>query len=374
MSEQVVALATDEHDGVRAVPVVLRPAHHGVRSPHRLHVGRSEMPEEGPLIDTFGRIHTDLRISVTDRCNFRCTYCMPDEGIEFAPTSDLLTLEEITRVASVAKRLGVRSVRLTGGEPLVRKGIVDIVAAISEIGFDDVAMTTNGTSLTRLAASLASAGLRRVNVSCDSLRPDRFAAIRRRGQLATTLAAMDAAEDAGLLPLKINVVLLTGENDDEVFDLVEFGREKNRFVRFIEFMPLDADGNWQRDRVIAGADVLAMLEERYDLVALDGGGGDHAPATRFAFSDGVGEVGFINSVTEPFCGTCDRLRLMADGSIRNCLFSDDELSLRDVMRSKGSDDQLEQVFRASVWGKLPGHAINDPSFLQPRRTMSRIGG
>ncbi|HEY5273505.1 MAG TPA: radical SAM protein, partial [Acidimicrobiales bacterium] len=171
MSEQVVALATDEHDGVRAVPVVLRPAHHGVRSPHRLHVGRSEMPEEGPLIDTFGRIHTDLRISVTDRCNFRCTYCMPDEGIEFAPTSDLLTLEEITRVASVAKRLGVRSVRLTGGEPLVRKGIVDIVAAISEIGFDDVAMTTNGTSLTRLAASLASAGLRRVNVSCDSLRP-----------------------------------------------------------------------------------------------------------------------------------------------------------------------------------------------------------
>jgi cyclic pyranopterin phosphate synthase len=213
-----------------------------------------------------------------------------------------------------------------------------------------------------------------VNVSCDSLRPDRFAAIRRRGQLAMTLAAMDAAEDAGLLPLKINVVLLTGENDDEVYDLVEFGREKNRFVRFIEFMPLDADGNWQRDRVIAGADVLAMLEERYDLVALDGGGDDHAPATRFAFSDGIGEVGFINSVTEPFCGTCDRLRLMADGSIRNCLFSDDELSLRDVMRSKGSDDQLEQVFRASVWGKLPGHAINDPSFLQPRRSMSRIGG
>jgi cyclic pyranopterin phosphate synthase len=256
----------------------------------------------------------------------------------------------------------------------VRKGIVDIVAAIGEIGFDDLAMTTNGTSLTRLAPSLAAAGLRRVNVSCDSLRADRFAAIRRRGQLATTLAAMDAAEDAGLLPLKINVVLLTGENDDEVYDLVEFGREKNRFVRFIEFMPLDADGNWQRDKVIAGADVLAILEERYDLVALDGGGGDHAPATRFAFADGIGEVGFINSVTEPFCGTCDRLRIMADGSIRNCLFSDDELSLRDVLRSKGSDEQLEQVFRASVWGKLPGHAINDPSFLQPRRTMSRIGG
>lgn len=374
MSETVVTLASDEHEGVRAVPVVLRPAHHGPRSPQRLHAGGAAMPDEGPLVDTFGRIHTDLRISVTDRCNFRCTYCMPDEGIEFAPTSDLLTLDEISRVTRVAKRLGIRSIRLTGGEPLVRKGIVDIVAAISEIGFDDLAMTSNGTSLSRLAPSLAAAGLRRVNISCDSLRPDRFAAIRRRGQLATTLAAMDAAEDAGLVPLKINVVLLIGENDDEVYDLVEFGREKSRFVRFIEFMPLDADGNWQRDRVIAGADVLAMLEERYELIALDGGGEDHAPATRFAFADGIGEVGFINSVTEPFCGTCDRLRLMADGSIRNCLFSDDELSLRDVIRSKGSDDQLEQVFRASVWGKLPGHAINDPSFLQPSRSMSRIGG
>jgi cyclic pyranopterin phosphate synthase len=332
------------------------------------------MPDDGPLVDTYGRVHTDLRFSVTDRCNFRCTYCMPDEGITFAPTSDLLTLEEIERVARVAKRLGIRSVRLTGGEPLVRRGIVDIVAAISEVGFDDVAMTTNGTSLSRLASSLATAGLRRVNVSCDSLRADRFAAIRRRGQLATTLEAMDAAEDAGLSPLKINTVLLIGENDDEVYDLVEFGREKNRFVRFIEFMPLDADGNWRRDRVIAGADVLAMLEERYELIALDGRGDDHAPATRFAFADGIGGVGFVNSVTEPFCGTCDRLRLMADGSLRNCLFSDDELSLREVIRSKGSDDQLERLFRASVWGKLPGHAINDPSFLQPRRTMSRIGG
>jgi GTP 3',8-cyclase len=373
VSETVVTLASGDHESLRAVPVVLRPVHHGPRSPERLHIGGVAMPAEGPLVDTFGRIHTDLRISVTDRCNFRCTYCMPDEGIEFAPTSDLLTLEEISRVARVAKRLGIRSVRLTGGEPLVRKGIVDIVSAIAETGFEDIAMTTNGTSLVRLAPSLAAAGLRRVNVSCDSLRPDRFAAIRRRGQLATTLAAMDAAEDAGLLPLKINVVLLIDENDDEVYDLVEFGREKNRLVRFIEFMPLDADGNWQRDRVIAGADVLSMLEERYELIALDGGD-DHAPATRFAFADGVGEVGFINSVSEPFCGTCDRLRLMADGSIRNCLFSDDELSLRDVLRSKGSDDQLEQLFRASVWGKLPGHAINDPSFLQPRRTMSRIGG
>jgi cyclic pyranopterin phosphate synthase len=374
VSESVVELAHVAPGHARAVPVVLRPAHHGPRSPQRLHADALAMPETGPLVDTFGRVHTDLRISVTDRCNFRCTYCMPDEGIEFAPSEELLTLREISRVVAVAKRVGIRSVRLTGGEPLVRKGIVDVVAAVAEQGFDDVAMTTNGTSLARLAPNLAAAGLRRVNVSCDSLRPDRFAAIRRRGQLSTTLAAMDAAEAAGLLPLKINVVLLIGENDDEVYDLVEFGREKNRPIRFIEFMPLDANGHWQRDRVIAGADVLATLEERYDLVALDGGGGDHTPATRFAFADGLGEVGFINSVSEPFCGTCDRLRLMADGSIRNCLFSDDEISLRDVMRSQGSDDQIELLLRTSVWGKLPGHAINDPSFLQPRRTMSRIGG
>lgn len=332
------------------------------------------MPLTGPLVDTFGRIHTDLRISVTDRCNLRCTYCMPDEGIEFAPNSELLTLEEIIRVAGVAQRLGVRSVRLTGGEPLVRKGIVDIVSGLGEMGFDDLAMTTNGTSLSRLAAPLKAAGLTRVNVSCDSLHPDRYASIRRRGRLPVVLDAMDAAEAAGLTPLKINSVLLIGENDDEALDLVEFARATNRFIRFIEFMPLDADGRWRRDRVIAGADVLQLIKERYELIPLDAGGVDHAPATRFAFADGQGEVGFINSVTEPFCGNCDRLRLMADGSIRNCLFSDDELSLRDVLRKGGLDDELEEIFRASVWGKKPGHAIDDPSFLQPVRTMSAIGG
>ena len=347
-----------------AVPVVLRPVAHGPRSPKKLAAVAEPMPTTGPLIDTFGRIHTDLRLSVTDRCNFRCTYCMPDEGIEFAPHGDLLSVEEIVRVTAVAKRLGITSVRLTGGEPLVRKGIVDIVAALGELGFDDLAMTTNGTSLARLAPTLKAAGLQRVNVSCDSLREDRYAKIRRRGQLATVLAAMDAAEDAGLRPLKINSVLLIGENDDEVIDLVEFAREKNRFIRFIEFMPLDADGKWRRDRVIAGADVLGVIRERYELIALDAGGEDHAPATRYAFADGKGEVGFINSVTEPFCGNCDRLRLMADG----------ELSLRAVLRSGGSDDQIEALFRASVWGKLPGHAIDDPSFLQPHRTMSSIGG
>lgn len=369
---------TEVSEVTRPVPVVLRPAVHGPRSPHKLHARDRaaviEIPQDGPLVDTFGRIHTDLRISVTDRCNFRCTYCMPDEGIEFAPNSELLTVEEIMRVAGVAKRLGVRSIRLTGGEPLVRKGIVEIVSGLGEMGFEDLAMTTNGTSLSRLAPGLASAGLQRVNISCDSLQPERYASIRRRGQLPIVLDAMNAAEAAGLTPVKINAVLLIGENDDEALDLVEFARATNRLVRFIEFMPLDADGKWRRDRVIAGADVLELIKQQYDLIPIDQAGEDHAPATRFAFADGRGEVGFINSVTEPFCGNCDRLRLMADGSIRNCLFSDDELSLRDVLRSGGSDDQLEKLFRASVWGKRPGHAIDDPSFLQPTRKMSAIGG
>ena len=365
---------TDLTQVTRGVPVVLRPVAHGPRSPRKLSAAPSAMPLVGPLVDTFGRVHTDLRLSVTDRCNFRCTYCMPDEGVEFAPQRDLLTVEEIVRVATIAKRLGIRSIRLTGGEPLVRKGILEIVAALGELGLDDLAMTTNGTSLARLAPTLKAAGLQRVNVSCDSLRADRYSKIRRRGELHSVLDAMDAAEAAGLTPLKINAVLLIGENDDEVIDLVDFAREKNRFIRFIEFMPLDADGKWRRDRVIAGADVLEMIRERYQLVALDAGGEDHAPATRYAFADGRGEVGFINSVTEPFCGNCDRLRLMADGSIRNCLFSDDELSLRGALRSGGSDDEIEELFRTSVWGKLPGHAIDDPSFLQPHRTMSSIGG
>ncbi|HWD24724.1 MAG TPA: GTP 3',8-cyclase MoaA [Acidimicrobiales bacterium] len=331
------------------------------------------MPTEGPLIDPYGRIHTDLRISVTDRCNLRCTYCMPEEGMTFLPRAEILTLPEIVRIATVAARLGVDSVRLTGGEPLVRREIVEIVGALSTIGFDDVSMTTNGTALARLARPLADAGLRRVNVSCDSLRPETFSGIRRRATLGPVLDAMDAAEDAGLTPVKVNVVLVPGENDGELLEFARLARSTGRIVRFIEFMPLDASGRWRPDLVVPGRRVIEEINAVFPLERV-GDPSDPAPASRFRFLDGIGEIGVISSVTEPFCGTCNRLRVMADGAVRNCLFSDDERSLRDVLRTGGGDAELETVFRRAIWGKRPGHGINDPNFLRPVRSMSRIGG
>ena len=332
-----------------------------------------EMPVTGPLVDVFGRVHTDLRLSVTDRCNLRCTYCLAEEGVVFRPRSEILSFEEIARVAAVAKSLGVTSVRLTGGEPLIRKGIVDLVAQVVGVGFEDVALTTNGTELTRLAPALAAAGLTRVNVSCDSLRPGRYAQIRRRGTLAPVLASMDAAEAAGLTPLKVNVVVIKGVNDDEVVDFAAFARDTGRIVRFIEFMPLDAEGAWDRDTVLATADLLATISARWPLVAVDPGGVDPAPAERYRFADGRGEIGVVASVTRPFCGTCNRLRLTADGAVRNCLFSDDELSVKEALR-EGDDEAVALVLRRAVWRKLPGHGINDPDFLRPARSMSMIGG
>ena len=334
---------------------------------------RSEMPTSGPLVDRYGRIHTDLRISITDRCNFRCTYCLPEEGVAFLARSEILSIEEIHQVAEAAHALGVISVRITGGEPLIRRDVVDVVAGISAVGFEDVALTTNGTDLVRLAPRLAEVGLQRVNISCDSLRANRFAAIRRRGRLQSVLEAMDAAEAARLTPVKVNVVLVRGVNDDEILDFARFGRDTGRIVRFIEFMPLDGEGSWRRDEVVSGAEVLATIAREFPLKASDDFG-DPAPATRFAFADGRGEIGVISSVTEPFCGTCDRLRLTAEGAVRNCLFSDDELSVREVLRSGGGIDELALVLRRAVWGKLPGHGINDPGFLRPRRSMSMIGG
>jgi cyclic pyranopterin phosphate synthase len=267
----------------------------------------------------------------------------------------------------------VRSVRITGGEPLVRRGICELVGRVAALGFDDVAMTTNGVLLTPLAAALADVGLRRVNVSCDSLRPERFAAIRRRGELHPVLEAMDAAEQAGLTPVKVNVVLLRGRNDDEVLDFCEFSRRTGRPVRFIEYMPLDADGAWDRTQLVPGAEVLATVAERWALEPVVEPG-DVAPADRWRFADGAGEVGFINSVTEPFCGTCNRLRLTADGSIRNCLFSDAEQPVRTLLRSGADDADIALALRRAVWRKLPGHGINDPGFLRPARSMSMIGG
>ena len=356
------------------VPVSLRSRETPASNPVRLNVDPSPMPLSGPLVDSYGRVHSDLRISVTDRCNLRCTYCMAEEGMTFLPRTEVLTFEEISRVAKVARGVGVTSVRLTGGEPLVRKNIVQLVAQIATLGFEDLALTTNGIELARFAQPLADAGLHRVNISCDSLRTERFAQIRRRGELAAVLKAMDAAEAAGLTPLKVNVVVMAGVNDDEVLDFCSFARAHGRVVRFIEFMPLDAEGQWDRSRVVPAEELVNLISARWPLVPRDPLGADSAPAERYLFADGKGEIGIVASVTRPFCGTCNRLRLTADGSLRNCLFSDDELSVRDVLRRDGTDEELALVFRRAVWNKRPGHGINDPGFLRPVRSMSMIGG
>jgi cyclic pyranopterin phosphate synthase len=336
-------------------------------------IAETAMPLDGPLVDRYHRVHSDLRISVTDRCNLRCVYCMPLEGMNFLPRGDLLTFEEIERVARVARGLGVTEIRLTGGEPLVRKGIVDLIARLSTIGFDDIALTTNAMTLAPIAESLVQAGLKRVNISCDSLRGAKFESIRRRGDLATVLHAMDVAESVGLSPLKVNVVLLRGVNDDEIFDFAEFARDTGRIIRFIEFMPLDAQGEWDRDRLVSGREVFERINDVHPLEAI-GDKSAPAPAERFRFVDGGGEIGLISSVSQPFCGTCNRLRLTAEGAIRNCLFSDDEYTIRDVLRRGGSDDEISLMLRRAVWAKFPGHAINEPEFLQPARSMSMIGG
>lgn len=363
-------------DVPRAVPVSISVQPHlrdVGETKSSLSVAAASMPTAGPLIDRYGRVHEDLRISVTDRCNLRCVYCMSEEGMTFLPRSELLSFDEIVKIARVAHTLGVTAIRLTGGEPLVRKGLASLIAQLSEIGFDDLALTTNGMQLATLAPKLADAGLKRVNVSCDSLKADRFESIRRRGDLATVLGAMDAAEAAGLNPVKVNVVLLRGNNEDEILDFAAFARQTGRVVRFIEFMPLDAQGQWDRTQLVPGHEIFERINEAWPLEAvgdLDG----PAPAERFRFVDGHGEIGLISSVTQPFCGTCNRLRLTADGSIRNCLFSDDEYSVRDMLRANVGDREIENLLRRAVWAKFPGHAINEPSFLRPARSMSMIGG
>ena len=330
-------------------------------------------PTDGGLVDGYGRLHTDLRISVTDRCNLRCVYCMPEGDMAWLPREEILTFEEIERVARVARGLGVTAVRLTGGEPLVRAHLPVLVGKVAALGFEDLSMTTNGLGLPHLTGALAGAGLRRVNISCDSLRPERFAAITRRDALAQVLEAMEATEAAGLVPLKVNVVLMRGVNDDEVVDFAGFARATGRIVRFIEYMPLDADDHWQRDDVVPGEEILSQIGTVWPLepVRRDG---DAAPAERWRFADGVGEIGVISSVTAAFCGTCNRLRLTADGAVRNCLFAVREWSARDLMRAGGSDEDLARLLREAVWNKMPGHGINDPGFLRPARSMSMIGG
>jgi cyclic pyranopterin phosphate synthase len=327
-----------------------------------------------PLVDRFGRVATDLRVSVIDRCNFRCTYCMPAEGLPWLPRADLLTPDELERIVRLLVGLGIREVKLTGGEPTVRPDLAAIVRRIRSIDPHlDLSLTTNGYLLDRLAGSLAQAGLDRVTVSCDSLLNHRFAEMTRRDALDAVLAGMDAAGRAGLSPLKVNCVVIAGTNDDEVVAFARLARRTGAEVRFIEYMPLDAEERWAGDRVVPSAELRRRIDAVFPLVASQGDGTQ--PARTYRFRDGApGGVGFVSSVTEPFCESCNRIRITADGQLRACLFSLEETDLRSPLRAGADDGDLEALIRTGVRSKWAGHRIGRPDFVRPGRSMSMIGG
>ncbi|WP_239308838.1 GTP 3',8-cyclase MoaA [Frankia sp. Cj3] len=326
------------------------------------------------LRDSFGRVATDLRISLTDRCNLRCTYCMPADGLAWLPGAEMLTDAEVVRLARIAvTRLGVNEIRLTGGEPTVRPGLVDLVAQLAMLRPRvQLSMTTNGTSLARFAAALRVAGLDRVNVSLDTLRADRYLAMTHRDRLVDVRAGLAAAATAGLAPVKVNAVLLRDVNDDEAPSLLRWCLERGYALRFIEQMPLDPQHSWDRGVMVTGAEILARLRSEFTVTALPGRGS--APAELFAVDGGPGTVGVIGSVTAPFCAACDRVRLTADGQLRSCLFADTETNLRTPMRAGADDADLAHLWAAAVRGKRAGHGVNGPDFAQPSRPMSAIGG
>ncbi len=325
------------------------------------------------LIDSFGRVHRDLRISLTDHCNLRCTYCMPAEGVPWLPRNTLLSVTELMRIVEIAVAEGVTEVRLTGGEPLLRPDVVDVVDAIHSIdNAPEISITTNGIMLSRLAQRLADAGLARVNISLDTLDRARFKEMTRRDRLVDVLDGIDAAKAAGMLPVKINSVLMRGVNDHEAPALLRWAMENDLELRFIEQMPLDAGHTWSREGMVTAAEILETLRSEYTLEPIPGRGA--APAERFLVDGGPHTVGIIASVTMPFCGACDRLRLTADGQLRSCLFSSTESDLREPLRSGASDEEVAAILHRCLAGKLAGHGINEPGFLQPPRPMSAIGG
>ena len=326
-----------------------------------------------PLVDSFGRVADDLRISVTDRCNFRCTFCMPAEGLEWLPKTEILSFEELTRLLALFVRLGVRSLKVTGGEPTVRADLPTLVRMFRDVGPElDISITTNGLLLDRLAQPLADAGLDRATVSFHSLKPHRFAEMTRRDSLDKVLAGLKAAKAAGLWPIKINCVVMAGTNQDEVVSFAGWARETGYDIRFIEYMPLDAQHAWEREKVVSGAWILEEIQAHYPLRAETHG---NEPAASYGFADGApGRIGVIPSVTDPFCDTCNRLRVTAEGQFRNCLFALEETDLREPMRSGADDAELERLIRENVAGKWAGHKINHPDFVQPARSMSMIGG
>jgi GTP 3',8-cyclase len=326
---------------------------------------------ERVMIDSFGRVVRDLRVSVTDRCNFRCLYCMPEDGLPWLGAGEVLTRDELIRALRIAIDLGVRTVRITGGEPTLRRDLADVVGALAPLGVE-LSLTTNGYLMDRLAVPLRRAGLARVNISLDSLRPERFRQITRRDALERVLRGIDASLAAGLEPVKINAVVVRGFNDDEVVPMARWARDLGVELRFIEFMPLDAPGEWTRDQVVPAGEILTKLDQELGLEAPDPRGS--APAERYRYRDGRGAVGIIASVTRAFCAQCDRIRLTADGQIRTCLFATTEYDLRAPLRSGATDDAIAQCYLDVVARKQWGHRINEPDFVQPTRGMSQIGG
>ncbi|MBC8991551.1 MULTISPECIES: GTP 3',8-cyclase MoaA [Micromonospora] len=330
---------------------------------------------DGVLADRYGRVARDLRVSLTDKCNLRCTYCMPAEGLPWLSGPQLLTDDEIVRLVGVAvTRLGITEVRFTGGEPLIRPGLPGIVAAVAALTpRPRISLTTNGIGLARMASALRDAGLDRVNVSLDTLDRDRFTALTRRDRLADVLAGLTGAAEAGLTPVKVNSVLMRGTNDDEAPALLRFALAHGYELRFIEQMPLDAQHGWDRSTMVTADEILASLKAAFALTP-DPSERGAAPAETWLVDGGPARVGVIASVTRPFCGDCDRTRLTADGQVRNCLFATEESDLRGALRDGADDEELARRWRAAMWAKRAGHGIDDPTFLQPARSMSAIGG
>jgi len=337
--------------------------------------GQAGPAATGPLLDRHGRVATDLRVSLTDRCNLRCEYCMPAEGLDWLPTTETLSDDEVVRLVRIAvEQLGVRQVRLTGGEPLLRRGLVGLVAAMAAMQpRPKIAMTTNALGLARSAQALADAGLDRVNVSLDTVDAVTFGQITRRDRLPDVIAGLAAAAAAGLTPVKVNAVLLRGQNDGQAPELLRWCLDRGYQLRIIEQMPLDAQHRWNREAMVTAEETLARLEPEFDLTPTGRPRGS-APAEEFLVDGGPATVGVIASVTRPFCGDCDRVRLTADGQVRNCLFAREESDLRAALRGGADDLEIASRWRVAMWGKKPGHGIDDPSFLQPQRPMSSIGG
>lgn len=337
--------------------------------------GSSFKPQPRALSDRFGRVATDLRISITDRCNLRCTYCMPEQGLEWLAKDSVLTDDELVRLVTIGVRdLGITDVRFTGGEPLVRPSIVELIARVAELPqAPRIAMTTNGIGLETKAESLVAAGLSRINISLDTLQPERFLTLTRRDRHQDVIAGLAAAKAAGLAPIKINTVLMRGVNEDEAPDLLQFALDHGYQLRFIEQMPLDPMHQWSREEMIPAAAILSSLTDSFELTPASDKRGT-APAELWNVNGTDNTVGVIASVTKPFCGTCDRTRITADGMIRNCLFSRREGDLKALMRSGASDRQIADAWIKEMYAKAPSHGIDDPNFVQPDRPMSAIGG